>query len=348
MPVESLRAVPLADGRTAALYLATPPIPIEPGARLGWFMEMMFGPFDKPDMFVVATAKGMYEDGARNTFVWAEIEGQIASTVWTITPDDDPRLGSLGEVFTDPVFRGLGLARQTCSAILERFDARGGRCMFLGTDNPTAARIYRELGFEAYPAPGLGLMRRLHPSESGVFEAAWFARAGPVLVRPLRWGDIPRLVALYSAPNRWLAACYPQGFFSYSHVQHRRCNSLMKHTWQATRAGAWLGMFNAGGALVGSCPAFPRGNEREVIGGEVDLFVHNAYVADAPLLLGKMIDTLKERGWRWLMAQVPAGDAEKHDVLTRYGGFAPIATLPDALSIGGKTQDVIVLRASLS
>lgn len=65
-------------------------------------------------------------------------------------------------------------------------------------------------------------------------------------------------------------------------------------------------------------------------------------------MIDAMIDTLKERGWRWLMAQVPADDAEKRDVLTRYGGFAPIATLPDALPIGGKTQHVILLRASLS
>src|SRR5262245_26385259 len=123
------------DGRRvhAALYHATPPVPEEPGARLGWFMETIFGGHDKPDMFTVATAKSEYETehGERNDFVWAEIDGQVVSTVWTITPAEDARVGSLGKVYTDPSARGLGLARYTCRAILDVFDRRGGVCMYL-------------------------------------------------------------------------------------------------------------------------------------------------------------------------------------------------------------------------
>src|SRR5204862_5068622 len=232
---------------------------------------------------VSVAAKGLLEDVARNDFAWAEVDGEIASTAWTTTPADEPRLGTLGEVFTDPERRGRGLAGAVCAALLERFDAAGGRVIQLGTSEPSAARIYAGLGFRPYPR---GLMRRERPDDGG-FDAEWF-RPSEVSVRPLTWGDVPRLVQLYAAPNPWASAAWMQGLYSSSWVIHDRCNSLMKHTWQATRAGAWPGLVNAEGALVGSGPMQPRGNEKAVLEGDVDLFVHPAFQDRASTLLDAM------------------------------------------------------------
>src|SRR5215468_6018806 len=113
-----MTSVMLRDKRRARILGARCPMPAEEGAKLAWFLDSAFDTFDKPDLFVAATAKGLFEDRARNDFVWAEVDGQIVSAVWTISPDDDPRIGSLGEVFTEPHSRGLGLARLTCTAIL--------------------------------------------------------------------------------------------------------------------------------------------------------------------------------------------------------------------------------------
>ena len=114
---------------------------------LAWFLEGAFGTEDKPDVFVTAAAKGLLEDTARNDFAWAEVDGAMVSTAWTMTPADEPRLATMGEVYTDPDWRGQGLAPAVCGALLERFDAAGGQLMFLGTGNPSAARIYGSLGF---------------------------------------------------------------------------------------------------------------------------------------------------------------------------------------------------------
>jgi GNAT superfamily N-acetyltransferase len=342
--IEFIKRIELPDGREADILHAGCPMPPTEGAKLAWFLDFALEDDAKPNLFVTATAKGKFEDAARNNFAWAEIDGQMVSAAWMIMPDDDPRIGSIGEVYTAPSERGLGLARQTCAALLRVFDRRSNgepSAVYLGTTNPTAARIYAELGFTPYPER---LWRRAMPT-GAEFDEAWFA-PGRVHFHALHWGDMPRLAALYGAPNPWVAASYPDGFFSADLVRHGRCNSFMKFTWQGTRRGLWMGMFNESGALVGSCPAYPRGNECEIIGGEIDLFIHPAFVRPASDLLRATLDALRGQGWRWLMAQVPAQDGEKHTILSRHG-FETAGTLPGALSIEGVRQDVHILRASL-
>ncbi len=279
--------IELGDGRAAMVRRAQAPLSTGDGTRLAWFLEGAFGVGDKPDVFVSVAAKGLLEDVARNDFAWAEVDGAIVATAWTMSPADEPRLATLGEVFTAPAFRGHGLAPAVCRALLERFDADGGRLIFLATSNLSAARIYRALGFEPYPR---GLMRRVRPADaSSAFDETWFASSATT-IRPIHWGDVPRIVALYAAPNPWLSAAWMEGIYSASAVIHDRCNSLVKNTWQATRAGAWLGLFNAEGALVGSGPMEPRGNKKEVVAAAVDLFVHPAFAAAAADLLAAMVE----------------------------------------------------------
>jgi hypothetical protein len=267
------------------------------------------------------------------------VDGELATTAWTMTPADEPRLATLGEVFTRPDRRGRHLAGAVCAALLERFDAAGGRVIYLGTGEPAAARIYAGLGFRPYPR---GLMRR----ESGAgFDEQWFARS-EARIRPLTWGDIPRVVQLYAAPNPWYSASWMQGLYSASHVVHDRCNSLVKHTWQATRAGAWLGMVNAEGALVGSGPMQPRGNEKAVLGADVDLFVHPAFVDGAGSLAAAMAEEGRRLGWRWLRTEVPLVDEEKRRTW-HAAGFRPEGRLPAVVLIAGRELEVEVLRLPL-
>ena len=370
--IRRVSAVDLAGRGAADVFVSDCPLPEPAGGALGWLLEGAFGADDKPDLFVTVAAKGLLEDVAGNRFAWAEVarggggggassradassragqatgavgapsDGQFVSAAWTMTPRDDPRVGSLGEVFTLPEFRGQGLAPAVCAALLERFDAEGGRWMFLGTSNPSAARIYGRLGFEPYPR---GLMRREGPGGGG-FDAEWWAPS-EVRVRPIHWGDVPRIVTLYAEPNPWLSISMMEGLFSVSHVIHDRCNSLFKNTWQATRAGAWLGLVNATGALVGSAAMEPRGNEKAVVEAEVDLFVHPAFVSQAGVLLAGMLSEARSRGWRWLHARLGEADEEKR-VLLEAAGFREVGRLADALLIGGRAHDVRILRLEVA
>jgi GNAT superfamily N-acetyltransferase len=341
------RPIRLRGGGSATVHLCRAPLPPAEGAALGWFLEGAFGADEKPDLFVTVAAKGLLEETARNDFAWADIEGAVVATAWSTTPADEPRLGTMGEVFTDPSWRGQGLAPAVCGALLERFDAAGGRLLFLGTGEPTAARIYASLGFVPWPR---GLMRRDVPSAAdgavSTFDAEWWAPS-PVTIRPIAWGDVPRIVALYAAPNPWLSACWMQGLYSASVVTHDRCNSLVKHTWQATRPGAWLGIVSERGALVGSAPLEPYGNERAVRGGNLDIFVHAAFRREAPGLLSAVMDEARHLGWRWLGAELGEADVDKRALLDAHG-FRVVGRRGGVLEIAGAPHDVVLLRADLA
>lgn len=333
-------SVDLGDGRVATILRAQAPLPPDAGAALAWFLEGVFGADDKPDMFVTLVAKGMLEQVARNDLAWAEVDGAVVATAWMMTPAGEPRLATLGEVYTDPAYRGHRLAPAVCRVLLERFDADGGRLIFLGTGNETAARIYESLGFEHYPR---GLMRR--DAAGPRLENALFAPS-KVSFRPMTWGDTPRLVALYATPNPWLSACWMQGLFSATYVTHDRCNSLVKQTWQATQDGAWVGMVNEQGAIVGSGPMEPRGNQTAVAGADIDVFIHPAFQAQTGALVERMIEAAQARNWRWLRAELGEGDGPKRDLLTA-AGFREVGRWTDALEIGGVRQDGRILRLDL-
>jgi GNAT superfamily N-acetyltransferase len=115
----------------------------------------------------------------------------------------------------------------------------------------------------------------------------------------------------------------------------------------ATRPGAWLGLFNARGALVGSAPMEPAGFEKEPLGANVDLFVHPDFVADARHLLEATAAEARGRGLRWLRAELGDGDDAKA-ALFEAAGFREIGREPDALSIGGERQGIRIFRGDMT
>ena len=64
-----------------------------------------------------------------------------------MTPRAEPRFAGIGEVATRPDYRGRGIAGRLCQQALDDFTKNGGEMVFLGTENPNAARIYHRLGW---------------------------------------------------------------------------------------------------------------------------------------------------------------------------------------------------------
>ncbi len=340
--VRAERQVTLRNAEKAELFCSGCPMETDAGRRLSWFIEEAWPALGKPDLFSAQAALGRYEGDARNYFFWAEVAGEIVSTAWYMVPADDARIGGFGEVFTLEHLRGLGLATETNRLALEHFQRGGGQCLFLGTGEPAAERIYTRLGFRGYPK---GLMRFLAPGAER-FEAGWFAPGQHVAFRDVGWGDLPRLVALYGAPNTWASTSFTDGFFSRGYVTPRRCNSFFGRTYQRTLGGVWMGAFAEGGAMVGSCPVAPLGNEQQIVDGVADVCCHPHYHEVTRGLLAEATEAAREKGWRWLSAFVAEVDREKLDVL-REAGFEESATLPEALSLGGELHPAHLLRKRL-
>lgn len=77
----------------------------------------------------------------------ARCKDSIISTVHLTISTFDKKLGGIGEVATVSEFRGKGLAKTLCNMAIDKFEKQGGKYLFLGTNNPTAARLYYSLGW---------------------------------------------------------------------------------------------------------------------------------------------------------------------------------------------------------
>ena len=265
------------------------------------------------DIYLGPTLKGLYEDQSQNWFFWGETGGRVVSTCWFIQPADDPSLGCFGEVYTSPEYRGRGVAKALSRMSIERFEQSGGKLLMLATGNPVAAKLYESLGFRPHPQ---GFMRRFTPGNEGFLEE--YFSAAEVSMRPVRYGDMARVVALLNEPNPWVSACMSAGVFSPSWYRHNRCGSLFAPLWRRTK-GLWMGMFTPTGAMVGSVTMESLG-WMDVPGHVIlDVFAHPAFAAQASSLLRSSIGHAREQGATSFGAYLAAADAEKAHILEQEG-----------------------------
>ena len=109
------------------------------------FWEEVFGPED-PDI-PIGVFLGDEADHNRHVVLLERDGHTLTGTCGIMTPRADPRFAGIGEVATRPDYRGRGIANRLCKQALEEFGENGGEVVFLGTTNPSAARIYHRLGW---------------------------------------------------------------------------------------------------------------------------------------------------------------------------------------------------------
>ncbi len=111
-------------------------------------------------------------------------------------------LAGLGEVSTEPEYRGRGIASRLSREALEEFVERGGEVIFLGTGNPDTARIYHRLGWRRIA--GTTVWANITSGDSPEeFLVDYFRDPAPVNIVPgdasLRVSMIPLLLS----PHDW-------------------------------------------------------------------------------------------------------------------------------------------------
>jgi len=128
----------------ADLDVYTPPLSAELVDELVPFWQSIFEiPFDESRAVLAAD-----EAAANRDTIWLLRSGeQLAVTCQLTVSIDNPELGGLGAVATADRFRRQGLAERLCREARDLFRSGGGRALFLGTDNPAAARVYYRLGW---------------------------------------------------------------------------------------------------------------------------------------------------------------------------------------------------------
>ncbi len=205
-----------------------------------------------------------------------------------MTPHANPEFAGIGEVATRPAYRGRGIANRLCQQALEEFTANGGKAVFLGTENPNAARIYHRLGWRriANSTDYANITTGDSPQE---YLADYFRTRSPVNIvtgdASLRVPMIPLLLT----PHDWqvLDGNLPTPMISTRYSEQNSCMGLCrKYYYLVKRDDAeWFAAKTRDGRLVGISTAWLDGDKT----CHVDGFVHARFGESYDALIGAAI-----------------------------------------------------------
>jgi GNAT superfamily N-acetyltransferase len=190
----SLPDIVLRTGETMRVHVLRPPEP-GPADRLLAALGHKGAPWHAD---IADRLAGRLAACSLDTYIVGEIGDSITGTIWVTVPADTRDVGTLGHVFTDPRHRQKGICDHLLAALLELLRREGVAMVHLATGNPVAARIYERHGFRQCNG---GIYRWTADADA---VDAYFTPRGPLIVRPVHRGDMPRFEALYNAGNPWL------------------------------------------------------------------------------------------------------------------------------------------------
>ena len=177
----------------------------------------------------------------------------LAGTSHLTVGKAEPRLGGLGEVATPPAFRRQGIAAQLCEFALDDFRGQGGEAFFLGTGNPSAARIYYRLGWRKLA--GANVMALIVSGRSPeAFLVDYFREAeGQISIIPGTAAQRIPMIPLIVCPHDWQVLDANAGMLSTRYALQSSCMGLYPKydVLVQQQNGAWFGAGADSGHLIG-------------------------------------------------------------------------------------------------
>lgn len=277
------------------------------------FWENIFGPGSVDMSLKVMMGDEIHQNS--NTLFIEQISDRIVGTCVLTIDKQENRIGGLGEVATDPEFRGSGIATKLCGLAVDHFCDTRGSALFLGTGNSNAARIYHRLGWSKLP--GTQVMVRISDGESPEeFLDDYFKSDGMWTVRCGSVSDRLPLIPLLIIPHAWYVLDMNVGIFSSRYRVQRSCMGLYPRYEgvSSNHEGAWFSCVTGQGRIVGLSTA-----KLDLSGGcMVDGFTHNLWSESWEDLMAAAIswsDSQSVRPW----TAVSLYDEEKRLFLQELG-----------------------------
>lgn len=294
-------------------------------------------------LYVSRSLAGNFLETGLDLYFTGWVDDRLVAHVGYQTPVDAPHLASLGWVYTEPNYRGLGISDYLTSHTLDYFEANGGRCMQLGTANPIANRLYAKHGFFDYHGH---VMRRLHKEEArDSFDAQLFAATGPALVRDVVWGDASKIAMLYAAPHPWFCKDYAEHLFALPpHRYFSVFTSLMIRTEQ--KQGAMLVLESPHKMAVGAANLLPVDSLAQRHTAMLDFLIRPEYRGQGETLLQAAVERARAIPVEILWLHIAACDDEKK-ALAQAVGFRHTATQAGQLRTADRTVDLQLYRLDL-
>ncbi|MEM7132407.1 MAG: GNAT family N-acetyltransferase [Chloroflexota bacterium] len=241
---------------------------------------------------------------------------QLMGTALLMHSKSVPALAGLGEVTTNPQFRGQGIATELCSQALADFHRAGGEALFLGTVNPAAARIYHRLGWRKLAGANVmaNISSGISPEE---FLVDYFRRIDKVEVSIAGPDVRVSMVPLSLTPHDHQVLDANIGLYSCRYQTQNSCMGLYARYADilADGDGAFFAGRTADGRLVGLSTARPDG----VGGCQIDGFVHNNFSSAWSDLVEAACAWARAEGISTLTAILSVEDEEKQALFQSIG-----------------------------
>jgi len=219
------------------------------------------------------------------------LDGIAIATATVCYPVREPETCVVMNVVTFKNFRGLGIANQLTSTVVERAFATGCVSAYLG-NTPTPHSAYEKCGFERLAGV---FMRRVLPDAHEV-ESQSFAAGQRTATRIANWGDIPGCAALVSQPLQTMVLDFPRGLISAKYHPPEQGLTQFSSVWYgSTRAGGNMHVLrgNSEHRILGFGAYTPGlGPARRSL-ADFDFFCHDNYRPEARKLLQSLIDEAK-------------------------------------------------------
>ena len=308
-------------------YRYETPIREDLAHELFTFWEEIFGPED-PDI-PISVFLGDEADHNRHVVLLERDNDVLAGTCGIMTPRANPEFAGIGEVATRAEYRGRGIAGRLCQQALDEFTEQGGEAVFLGTENPNAARIYHRLGWRriANSTVYANITNGDSPEE---YLADYFRTPSSVNIvlgdASLRVPMIPLLLT----PHDWqvLDSNLPTPMISTRYDEQNSCMGICRKYYYlvkpsplqgeiqrgSTRA-EWFAAKTSDGRLVGISTAYVDADNV----CRVDGFIHARFKESYEGLIRAAIDWGEHRRCRRFATRISVEDEEKRAELEALG-----------------------------
>ena len=284
------------------------PIQEELARELFTFWEEIFGPED-PDI-PIGVFLGDEAEHNRHVVLIERDNGHLIGTAGIMTPRANSEFAGIGEVATRPENRGQGIAGRLCQQALDDFTEQGGEVVFLGTENPAAARIYHRLGWRRIAGSTVyaNVVNGDSPEEHLM---DYFRTSSPVTISA---GDaslrVP-MIPLLLTPHDWqiLDGNLPTPMISTRYAQQNSCMGLCRKYYYLVKQpnAEWFAAKTNDGRLVGIATGYIDTDNV----CHVDGFVHARFGESYNALIGAAIGWGHKRKSGRITSRLSVEDEEK-------------------------------------
>lgn len=272
---------------------------------------------------------GEETENNRDTLYIAFAGERIAGTCRLTISMSDPRLGLVGDVATEPDFRGMGIARDVCSRAVSEFEENGGEALFLATSNPSAEYLYSGLGWHKLAGSNV-MMNPVGGSICEEYLIDYFKSGYDLPIRILQ-GNLRQcvtMVPLLITPHDSDLLDANAFIRSVRYAKQLSCEGLYGR--YAGVAGEWFAVERSDGALVGLSSASIIDGE-----GRIDAFTHSRYSSYLNDMYKASLDSVKANGASEIYVVCPKSDIYKKRLLSNIECLADVeirAETPDWFS----------------